>query len=400
MGARGMAESQGLTRKLLAAKALCLADGATEVMRERLGASLARRYVRDWREGAAGPVQEGLPAAAVPAPAPVDSFPALFLTRAQDGAVQAQVRNLALRDLPDGEVLVRVSHSTLNYKDALAITGASPVVRSFPMVPGIDFAGTVERSADARYRPGDAVLLNGWGLGETRWGGLAGRATARADWLVPLPEGMTCRQAMSIGTAGYTAMLCVMALESRGLSPGAGPVLVTGANGGVGSMAIALLARLGCMVTASTGRPEEAEHLHGLGASAIMDRAALDGPAKPLQKENWAAAIDCVGSHTLANVLAGTRYGGVVAACGLAQGMDLPMTVAPFILRGVTLVGVDSVYAPAALRLQAWRRLAELLPAAVVERNTRVIGLADALAMAPQLLAGRVRGRLVVDMGG
>ncbi|WP_447780050.1 acrylyl-CoA reductase family protein [Variovorax boronicumulans] len=257
-------------------------------------------------------------------------FLALQLTRAPDGATEAALCMLNHEDLPEGEVLVRVSHSTLNYKDALAITGKSPVVRSFPMVPGIDFAGTVERSTDARFAPGDAVLLNGWGLGETRWGGLAGYATARADWLVPLPAGMTAQQAMSIGTAGYTAMLCAMALESHGVLPDASPVLVTGANGGVGSIAIALLARRGYTVTASTGRPEEADHLHALGASAIMDRTVLGALGKPLQKEDWAAAVDCVGSHTLANVLASTRYGGVVAARGLAQGMDLPATVAPF----------------------------------------------------------------------
>jgi acrylyl-CoA reductase (NADPH) len=391
LGARGMAEGQGLTRRLLAAKALCLADGSNEVMRERLGASLVRRYARDWRDGPA----------ASPATSPTNAsamFPALYLTRAEGGATHAELRQLAIGDLPEGEVLVRVSHSTLNYKDALAITGQSPVVRSFPMVPGIDFAGTVERSGDARFAPGDAVVLNGWGTGETRWGGLAGYATTRADWLVPLPAGMTAQQAMSIGTAGYTAMLCVMALERHGVLPDAGPVLVTGANGGVGSIAIALLSRLGYTVTASTGRPEEAQYLRALGASGIVDRAALSGPGKPLQKENWAAAIDAVGSHTLANVLASTRYGGVVAACGLAQGMDLPATVAPFILRGVTLVGVDSVYAPLARRRAAWQRLAAELPPEVIERNTRVVGLADALALAPDLLAGRVRGRVVVDV--
>jgi len=393
LGARGMAEHHGLTRKLLAAKALCMADGTNEVMRERLGASLVRRYARDWHDDHRAP-----PSSTTLSTSAATMFPALQLTRAPDGATEAMLRMLSHEDLPEGEVLVRVSHSTLNYKDALAITGKSPVVRSFPMVPGIDFAGTVERSADARFAPGDTVLLNGWGLGETRWGGLAGYATARADWLVALPAGMTTQQAMSIGTAGYTAMLCAMALELHGVLPDAGPVLVTGANGGVGSLAIALLARRGYTVTASTGRPEEADHLHALGASAIMDRTALGAPGKPLQKENWAAAIDCVGSHTLANVLASTRYGGVVAACGLAQGMDLPATVAPFILRGVTLVGVDSVYAPLARRREAWQRLAAELPPEVVERNTRVIGLNEAVTLAPELLAGRVRGRVVVDM--
>lgn len=392
LGARGLSEGQGLTRRLLAAKALCLADGANEVMRERLGASLVRRFARDWHDDrrATHSSSISLPATAM--------FPSVYLTRDDSGATRAELRTLTLDDLPEGEVLVRVSHSTLNYKDALAITGKSPVVRSFPMVPGIDFAGVVERSADPRFAPGDAVVLNGWGTGETRWGGLAGYATTRADWLVPLPTGMSAQQAMSIGTAGYTAMLCVMALEAHGIQPDAGPVLVTGANGGVGSIAIALLARAGYTVTASTGRAEEAEHLHALGASSIMDRAALGGPGKPLQKENWAAAIDAVGSHTLANVLASTRYGGVVAACGLAQGMDLPATVAPFILRGVTLVGVDSVYAPLERRRAAWQRLAAELAPEVLERNTRVVGLGDALALAPDLLAGRVRGRVVVDV--
>ena len=392
LGARGMANDQGLTCRLLAAKALCLADGSNEVMRERLGASLVRRYVRDWHDDHRAPQ---------PAPSNLTAttmFPALYLTRADDGATRCELRTLSIDDLPEGEVLVRVSHSTLNYKDALAITGQSPVVRTFPMVPGIDFAGTVERSSDPRFARGDAVVLNGWGTGETRWGGLSGYATTRADWLVSLPSGMTAQQAMSIGTAGYTAMLCVMTLEANGIQPDAGPVLVTGANGGVGSIAIALLARLGYTVTASTGRPEEAEHLHALGASSIIDRAALTGPGKPLQKENWAAAIDAVGSHTLANVLASTRYGGVVAACGLAQGMDLPGTVAPFILRGVTLAGVDSVYAPQARRSVAWERLAAELPADLIARNTHVAGLTDALALAPDLLAGRVRGRVVIDV--
>lgn len=391
LGARGMAKGQGLTRRLLAAKALCLADGASEVMRERLGASLVRRYARDWRDDHR--------ASSTPyGPSATTMFPALYLTRADNGTTHAELRTLSQSDLPEGEVLVRVSHSTLNYKDALAITGKSPVVRSFPMVPGIDFAGTVERSSDPRFAPGDAVVLNGWGTGETRWGGLAGYATTRADWLVPVPTGMTAQQAMSIGTAGYTAMLCVMALEAHGVQPDAGPVLVTGANGGVGGIAIALLSRRGYTVTASTGRPEETEHLHALGASGIMDRSALSGSGKPLQKENWAAAIDAVGSFTLANVLASMRYGGVVAACGLAQGMDLPATVAPFILRGVTLVGIDSVYAPLERRRAAWQRLAAELPSEVIERNTRVIGLGDALVVAPDLLSGRVRGRVVVDV--
>jgi acrylyl-CoA reductase (NADPH) len=325
-------------------------------------------------------------------------FNALLLTRPDGGAPRAEVTALDESQLPAGDVLVRVAHSTLNYKDGLAITGKAPVVRNYPMVPGIDFAGTVLESGDARYPPGAAVLLNGWGVGESHWGGLAQKARVKADWLTPLPAGMTTAQAMSIGTAGYTAMLCVMALQEHGAAPERGPVLVTGGNGGVGSIAIALLARLGFEVHASTGRLHEADHLKALGARELIDRATLSAPGKPLQKERWAAAVDCVGSHTLANVCAGIRYGGVVAACGLAQGMDFPATVAPFILRGVTLAGVDSVMAPAARRVAAWDRLARELSADLLARNTGTIGLADAPAMAARLLAGEVRGRVVVDV--
>lgn len=392
LGAHGMSEGAGLTRKLLAAKALCLADGTNEVMRERLGATISKRYARDWHEDHQVLNDMNSPTSAHA------TFPAVVLNRSENGATEATLKTLSIEDLPEGEVLVRISHSTLNYKDALAITGKSPIVKTFPIIPGIDFAGVVERSADPRFSPGDAVILNGWGTGETRWGGLAGYATTSAQWLVPMPAGMTSLQAMSIGTAGYTAMLCVMALEAHGVMPDAGPILVTGANGGVGSIAIAILANLGYNVTASTGRPQEAAHLHSLGASGIIDRAAFGSAGKPLQKENWAAAIDSVGSHTLANVLASTRYGGVVAACGLAQGMDLPSTVAPFILRGVTLVGIDSVYAPLAKRTIAWRRLAEDLTKSVLDRNTTVVGLKNAIELAPELLAGRVRGRVVVDV--
>ena len=325
-------------------------------------------------------------------------FKALLLTKSDDGQLSCAVTELDEAQLPAGEVLVQVSHSTLNYKDGLAITGKAPVVRSYPMVPGIDFAGTVLESSDARYKKGDAVILNGWGVGETHWGGLAQRARVKADWLVPLPAGMTAAQAMGIGTAGYTAMLCVMALQQQGVTPDHGPVLVTGANGGVGSIAIALLSRLGFTVHASTGRMNEAEHLKALGASELVDRATLSAPGKPLQKERWAAAVDSVGSHTLANVCASLKYDGVVAACGLAQGMDFPATVAPFILRGVTLAGVDSVMAPYARRAKAWERLARELPPEVLAQNTETIALADAPAVAAKLLQGQVRGRVVVDV--
>lgn len=325
-------------------------------------------------------------------------FQALLLTQSDDRATHAAVQPLDEAQLPAGEVRVAVAHSTVNYKDALAITGKSPVVRSFPMVPGIDFAGSVVESADARFKPGDAVLLNGWGVGEVHWGGLAQQARVKADWLVPLPAAFTTHDAMAIGTAGYTAMLCVMALQDRGVTPDAGAVLVTGANGGVGSIAIALLSRLGFEVHASTGRANEAAHLKALGAAEVIDRATLSAPGKPLQKERWAAAVDSVGSHTLANVCASLKYGGTVAACGLAQGMDLPATVAPFILRGVTLAGVDSVYAPQARRVSAWDRLARELPREVLAANTGTIGLADAIGLAPRLLAGQVRGRVVVDV--
>ncbi len=389
LGASGLLPAQGMARRLLAAKALCFADGTTEMMRERIAAGLASRFA-------------STPASAAPS-AMADAqahapYRALILTRDGAGATHAKLEQIAEEALPEGDVLVDVAYSSLNYKDALAITGKSPVVRNFPMVPGIDFAGTVRHSADPRFKPGDAVLLNGWGLGETRWGGLAQAARVPADWLLPLPAGMGARQAMAIGTAGYTAMLCVMALERHHAVPEGGPVLVTGANGGVGTVAIALLAAKGYTVTASTGRVQEADYLRGLGASGILDRAALSAPGKPLQKEAWAAAVDCVGSHTLANVLAGMRYGAPVAACGLAQGMDLPATVAPFILRGVTLIGVDSVYAPMELREEAWRRLAEELPRGMLEANTRELGLSEIAAAASPLLEGRIRGRIVVDV--
>jgi acrylyl-CoA reductase (NADPH) len=299
---------------------------------------------------------------------------------------------------PGAEVHVAVEWSTLNYKDALALTNRSPVVRTWPMVPGIDAAGAVIGSSDPRWAPGDRVVLNGWGTGETAWGGLAGEARYKADWLVPLPPTLSTRQAMAIGTAGYTAALCVLALADHGVTPDQGEILVTGAAGGVGSVAVALLAARGYRVTASTGRPGEAEYLKALGAAEVIDRATLSAPGKPLQKERWAGAIDSVGSVTLANACAQTRYGGVVAACGLAGGMDFPSTVAPFILRGVTLAGIDSVMCPMPRRQRAWALLAADLDRARLASLTQEIGLAEAIDAAPRILAGQVRGRLVVDV--
>lgn len=300
--------------------------------------------------------------------------------------------------LPEGDVVVQVSHSTLNYKDGLAITGKAPVVRKFPMIPGVDLVGQVESSSHPAWKVGDRVILNGWGVGETHWGGLAQKARLKGDWLVPLPDRFTPRQAMAIGTAGYTAMLCVMALEKHGVKPGDGEVAVTGAAGGVGSVAVAILSRLGYTVVAVTGRPEDAGYLEALGAAEILPRAVLASPGKPLGKERWAGAIDVVGSHTLANLCATTRYGGVVAACGLAAGMDFPATVAPFILRGVTLAGIDSVMRPREDRLRAWSRLATDLDLDKLGSIGAEISLAEALPMATELLAGRIRGRIVVDV--
>ena len=321
-------------------------------------------------------------------------FKAIFIEKGSP----ARLTELDDGQLPEGDVTVRVTHSTLNYKDALAITGRSPVVRAFPMVPGIDLAGTVEESRSAEFTKGDVVTLNGWGLGETRWGGLAERARVGAEALVKLPPPFDAGQAAAIGTAGFTAMLSVLALERHGVTPDRGEVLVTGAAGGVGSVAIALLARRAYTVVASTGRPSEAAYLTGLGAARLVERAELAAPGKPLQAERWAGVIDVVGSHTLANACAQTKQGGAVAACGLAGGMDFPATVAPFILRGVTLCGIDSVHAPRPLRLEAWARLAAGLDPARLAGMTREIGLAEALAAAPALLAGQVRGRLVVDV--
>ncbi|WP_434771548.1 acrylyl-CoA reductase (NADPH) [Pseudomonas entomophila] len=324
-------------------------------------------------------------------------FKAILIDKAAQGQ-HAQVTDLDDDQLPPGTVTVRVACSTLNYKDALAITGQSPVVRQFPMVPGIDLAGTVERSDHPDWRAGDRVVLNGWGVGERHWGGLAQRARLDGDWLVPLPAGLDERQCMAVGTAGYTAMLCLMALERHGLTPDQGPVLVTGASGGVGSFAVSLLAQAGYSVIAATGRPEEAEYLRTLGATEVMARSELSMPGKPLGKERWAAAIDSVGSHTLANVCAGTQSEGLVAACGLAQGMDFPASVAPFILRGVSLLGINSVTQPYARRVEAWQRLDDVLDRAQLDLITRSIGLSEALEQAQHLLAGQVRGRLVVDV--
>ena len=298
--------------------------------------------------------------------------------------------------LPPGDVLVRVDYSTLNYKDGLAITNKGPVVRHWPMVAGIDGAGEVIESSHPAWRPGDAFIHNGWGVGETHWGCLAEKARLKGDWLVKLPAAFTARQAMAIGTAGYTAMLCLLALEDHGIQPGAGEVLVTGATGGVGSVAVALLGRLGYTVVAATGKAAEADWLKRLGATSVIDRAELSAPGKPFQKERWAGVVDAVGSNTLANALAQTRYGGVVAACGLAQGMDLPTTVMPFILRGVTLAGIDSVMAPLARRQRAWDRLARDLDPALLETLVEEIPLSGAIEKAHALMAGQVRGRVLV----
>jgi acrylyl-CoA reductase (NADPH) len=314
-----------------------------------------------------------------------------------DSGYHARLTSLDEADLPAGDVTVNVAYSTLNYKDALAITGKGPVVRKFPMVPGVDLAGTVESSSHPDFKPGDAVLLNGWGVGEGHWGGLAQKARLDGKWLIPLPKAFTPAQAMAIGTAGYTAMLAIMALEKNGLTPDRGEVLVTGANGGVGSFAIALLAKLGYHVVASTGRLHESDYLKQLGAADIIDRATLSEPGRPLGKERWAAAIDSVGSHTLANVCATTRYRGTVAACGLAQGMEFPGSVAPFILRGVTLAGVDSVMRPYQDRIEAWERLGVDLNLGLLALISHEIGLSEAIAVAGQLLDGTVRGRVVVD---
>ena len=326
-------------------------------------------------------------------------FNAILLNKNDDGGTVAQLTQMDEAQLPaDGDVTVAVDYSTINYKDGLAITGRAPVVRKWPMVPGIDGAGQVLESSHPDWKPGDPFILNGWGVGETHMGCLAQRARLKGDWLIRRPDGMSARTAMAIGTAGYTAMLSALALEEQGVKKDSGEILVTGASGGVGSVAISILSGWGYRVVASTGKLDEAEYLKSLGAAEVLDRAALSAPGKPLQKERWAGVIDSVGSHTLVNALAQVRYGGVVTACGLAQGLDLPGSVAPFILRGVRLIGIDSVMAPAARRVAAWDRLARDLDRGKLDAITREITLAEALAQAPEIIAGKVRGRLVVNV--
>jgi len=321
-----------------------------------------------------------------------------ILIEKNDDQYTASVQSIDESQLPEGDVNIDVAYSTLNFKDGLAITGKGPVVRSFPMVPGIDLVGTVTNSDSERFQAGDQVLLNGFGVGEKHWGGLAEKARLKSDWLIKLPAGLSAKQAMAIGTAGYTAMLSVIALERHGITPDKGDVLVTGANGGVGSFAITLLAKLGYRVIASTGRPEEADYLTALGAAEIIDRNTLSEPGRPMVKERWAAAVDSVGSHTLTNVCAGLKYGGVVTACGLAQGMDFPASVAPFILRGITLAGIDSVMRPLADREEAWARLADILTDDDFTSIGTEISLNDAVATAHDLMAGKVRGRVLVNL--
>lgn len=327
-----------------------------------------------------------------------DRFKGILLTRDENKVMSVNIAELGLDDLMEGDVVVEVEWTTLNYKDGLAITGKAPVVRRWPMVPGIDCAGSVVRSDNPRFKEGDRVILNGFGVGETHTGAYASYARLNADWLISLPEGMDARTAMSIGTAGYTAMLSVMALERHGLTPERGPIVVTGANGGVGTVAIALLGKLGYEVIASTGRPEQTDFLKQLGASEIIHRDELSGPAKPIGKERWAGGVDAVGSHTLANVLSMTSYGGAVTACGLAQGLDLPASVAPFILRGISLLGIDSVMAPRALREEAWFRLARDLDPQKLESLTTEIGFDGIIPAAHDIMDGKVRGRIVVNM--
>jgi acrylyl-CoA reductase (NADPH) len=325
------------------------------------------------------------------------TFKAIRIDKAEKGTTVALV-SFDESELMDGDVTVRVEWSTLNYKDGLAVTGKAPVVRRFPMIAGIDFAGVVEHSSHPRWKAGDKVVCNGWGLGETHLGSYAEKARVKGDWLVRLPDGISTRDAMAIGTAGYTAMLAVLALENHGLAPAHGPVVVTGAAGGVGSVAIAILSKLGYHVMASTGRMSETDYLRGLGAAEVIDRNELSGPAKPLAKERWAGGVDSVGSTTLANLLAMTKYRGAIAACGLAAGMDLPTSVAPFILRGVCLLGIDSVMCPINLREIAWKRLSSDLDSRKLSEITHEIGLGDVIDAGARILAGQVRGRIVVKI--
>lgn len=322
---------------------------------------------------------------------------ALLVQQTASG-VEAKAARIPLNEMMEGDVLVRVTHSSLNYKDGLAITGKAPVIRRYPMVPGIDFAGVVERSSHPSYKPGDAVLANGWGLGETHFGGLASAAQVKGEWLIPVPPGLGALEAMAVGTAGYTAMLAVMAIENQGVRPEQGPAIVTGASGGVGTVSIALLKKAGYHVIASTGRPEHAENLRLLGADEIIDRNSFEGPVRPLGKERWIAGVDSVGSHTLAHVLSQTKARGAIAACGLVQGMDLPTSVAPFILRGVSLLGIDSVYCPRERRLEAWRRIAQDLDREKLAMITRVIGLTEVMDEARKMVEGKGQGRIVVAM--
>ncbi len=321
-----------------------------------------------------------------------------ILIEKDDAGYHAQLKDIDEAVLHDGDVTINVAYSTLNYKDALAITGKGPVVRRFPMIPGIDLVGTVEHSDSADYKVGDTVVHTGWGVGEVHPGGLAEKARLKSEWLVPLPDAFSPTQAMAIGTAGFTAMLCVMALERHGVTPDKGEILVTGAAGGVGSVAVSLLAKLGYTVVGVSGRPEEFDYIKGLGASEVLQRSDFTSPAKPIAKERWAGAVDVVGSHTLANICSTMKYRGVVAACGLAGGMDFPSSVAPFILRGVTLAGIDSVMCPQAERLEAWQRLARDLDASKLEMLSHEIGLSEAIAVAGELLEGKVRGRVLVDI--
>jgi len=324
-------------------------------------------------------------------------FKAIVIDKAEGGQT-VKLTDFDEKDLMDGDVTVRVEYSTVNYKDGLAVTGKAPVVRRFPMIAGVDFAGTVETSSHSAWKPGDKVILNGWGLGETHLGAYAQKARVKGDWLVRLPSSISAHDAMAIGTAGYTAMLSVMALERAGITPQRGPIVVTGAAGGVGSVAVAILAKLGYAVIASTGRTAEADYLKGLGATEIIDRKELSGPGRPLAKERWVGGIDAVGSTTLANVLSMTRYGGAVAACGLAGGMDLPSSVAPFILRGVSLLGIDSVMCPLPLRQEAWRRLETDLSRQKIAAMTSEIGLGDVIEAGKRIVEGQVRGRIVVKI--